>query len=159
MTTSPVLASYNVLRHVAYADRRLTDAERKRLDDVARELGVRADARPMHDDFDTYVACITDASLREKTMRAAIALANVDGYCSDDEKALLDRLAAAFGLGPVQLVAGQALRETPELVAAKAAATEHFLQKMSAARAKGDLTQQTYERLVSEMNDEIRATV
>jgi hypothetical protein len=156
--TTPILASYEVLRHVAYADRRLSEAERIALADAARARGVPADLRPSRPtdaDLDAELARINDRALREETLRAAVALVNVDGYCSDEEKVLLDRIAAAFDLGRVEITAGRAARETPALAAAKAAATERFMRRMSDAIAEGGFTQADYEALVAKMDAEI----
>jgi tellurite resistance protein len=147
-----LVACYDVLRHIAFADGHLSDDEKRVLDDAANVAGARPASRAPRGPLVDAIAIVRSPSLRARTFAAALAMANVDGHCSPEEKTALDQLAKGFGLAPPEVIAGKAVSLTPALVAAKDAANRHFLSQMADAMRSGTLTQARYEALVAELD-------
>jgi hypothetical protein len=149
-----LIASFDILRHIALADGSLSLGEARELEVAARRAGVPFVKKPPREPVESIASRMHDPELRESTLRAGIALANIDG-CTVAEHQALERIATAFGL-PVPMTLGRvAVPPTEELVAKKAAANDRFLSRVSAATQRGELTQQRYDALVAELEAEI----
>jgi hypothetical protein len=154
-----MVASYNVLRHVAFADRFVAPDEAHALDLEAIAVGEHATSKRPSGTIEDEAAQIADVPLRERTFSAALAMANADGRCSEEEKRVLDALARVFGFASPEIVCGRAYRSTAALVAAKNAAADRMLHKMAAAMRDGAMTQERYDELVAEMQAEMARAV
>lgn len=97
-----VLASFKVLVSMAKADGKLLEQEFASLADTFEEIhlpeGVTVDRLLNEEDepIDTLLSQITSEIAQEMVYQSAYAMANIDGECSDEEKALLDKIGSTF---------------------------------------------------------------
>ena len=154
-------ACLRILLAVARADGTIDDDEHHAISLLAASADARAPRVREEVDLDAEIAAMTNADARRATFEAAVAIANLDGKCTKEEHALLERIQRGFGLdGSLQLQAEEAawsdrLRE-PRRKLAKA--TVEFLHAVGEARQSGALSQQHYEELVSRLrNDRTKA--
>lgn len=97
-----VLASFKVLVSMAKADGKLLDEEFTSLADTFEEIhlpeGVTVDRLLNEEDepIDTLLSQITSEIAQEMVYQSAYAMANIDGECSEEEKALLDKIGTTF---------------------------------------------------------------
>ncbi|WP_055075272.1 hypothetical protein [Pseudanabaena sp. 'Roaring Creek'] len=97
-----VLASFKILVSMAKADGKLLEEELSSLADTFDEIhlpeGITVDRLLNEDDepIDTLLAKITSEVAQEMVYQSACAMANIDGECSSEEKALLDKIGATF---------------------------------------------------------------
>ena len=97
ITHAQAVASLHVLVAVAKADGALHPEERKAIEAALAdvELADVIDAQELFDDefdVDEQIALLSTAEARDETFRSAYSLAFADGDCSDEERALLERL-------------------------------------------------------------------
>ena len=149
-----LLASLRILGHVARADARLRSEERLALEALAeRDGGSAVEVLHDHTDLDTLLRAVTSPELRRRTLIEAVALANVDGRCSPEEMAVLERIRDGLSVPDgVNLVADSAAwkRRSKKVRDALENATTAYLHKVSAGAGK-DLSMTEYERLVAEL--------
>jgi len=97
-----VLASFKVLVSMAKADGKLLEEEFASLADTFEEIhlpeGLTVDRLLNEDDepIDILLSQITSDVAQELVYQSAYAMANIDGECSSEEKALLDKIGATF---------------------------------------------------------------
>ena len=97
-----VLASFKVLVSMAKADGKLLEEEFASLADTFEEIhlpeGVTVDTLLNAEDepIDTLLSQITSDIAQEVVYQSAYAMANIDGECSPEEKALLDKIGTTF---------------------------------------------------------------
>ena len=97
-----VLASFKVLVSMAKADGKLLEEEFASLADTFEEIhlpeGVTVDTLLNEEDepIDTLLSQITSDIAQEVVYQSAYAMANIDGECSSEEKALLDKIGTTF---------------------------------------------------------------
>jgi tellurite resistance protein len=150
-------ACLRILLAVARADGSIDDDEHHAIKQLASSLDVGAPRLREELDLDAEIAALASADARRATFEAAIAIANLDGRCTKDEHALLERLQRGFELdGSLQLQAeeeawSERLKE-PRRILAKA--TVEFLHAVAEARKTGDLSQERYEALVAHLREE-----
>jgi len=119
MNDREAIAGFRILALVARADGVIKDEEKE-----AMAAALEGRESPTLDEIlnETYdlaeeLAAIVTPAVRAETYKSAYALANADGECSAEEKALLERIRQGFGLDASQTsLLDRVLRETKETV-------------------------------------------
>jgi tellurite resistance protein len=156
MKPSEAEASMRILRAVAEADATVAADEQRVLGVVAEKTGARADAEgPI--DLDRELLRLSSEDAKRLTMRAALAIAAIDGKCTADEHRLLAKVDAAIG-GGLDLAEAEAewtarMAETRRAVAAE---TDDFLRAVGRASAIAELSPQRYETLLADFEKKKR---
>jgi tellurite resistance protein len=139
-----------VLLAVARADGTVDDEERSALEFIGRRAGVEP-GDDLDVDLDAELRGIRSPAARALTLRAALAIAAIDGRCSPEEHSLLERVHAAFGTevgaGTLVETEEQWLSRMDGARASVARATEDFLRALS--RSGPSLDSVTYEQLLA----------
>jgi len=150
-------AVLRVLHAVASADGRVDEEERRTLNVVGEQAGMEP-GREQVVDVDAELRHIVSPVAQTLTVRAALAIAAVDGRCAPEEHALIARIHAAFGKKPgtEALIAAEEkwLSRMGSARAAIARATDDFLHAL-ARQGAGDAG--AYEQLLSELERRKRA--
>ncbi len=157
LDTTEASAVLKVLLAVAAADGIVDDEERITLEAVAYRAGVEPDDDAVVD-LDAELRCIRSPAARQLTLRASFAIAAVDGRCSPEEHAILERVHAAFGvpLAIGALVTGEQQWVT-RMGSARAAltrATDDFLHEL--ARGASSLDTSAYEEMLGRLESRKR---
>ena len=150
-------AVLRVLLAVAAADGSIDDEELQTLAIVGDQMGAKPDsARAI--DVDAELRSILTPPARDLTVRAALAIAAVDGVCTPEEHALLERIDAAFGRkSSREILVGseqQWLARMGDAREALARATDDFLHAL--ARRSGSTDAAVYDALLSQLDDRKR---
>lgn len=167
MNRNEALASLRVLLSVARCDGKLSLDER-RVIEVAAQRAYAPAASPVDwasqkADLSRALAEITSPEGRRLTMKAAVAVAAVDGRVSPEEHAMLETIFEALSDGETPLDLSRAEEKYGDrMVAARGAidhATQDFLHHVSSASHDGKLSQAAYEGLVNELEREKRERI
>lgn len=147
-------AALRLLYAVALADGTISPEEERALAAVAEDLGDDVDRSGVAIDIAAEAARLVSEAARVATFEAAVALAVVDGRCTPEEHAVLERMRAALGVDLPMPVAEreqawqQRMREAR---AAMRAAEVEFLHAVGKKRESG-LPQDEYEALLGELH-------
>jgi tellurite resistance protein len=161
MTPAEQQASLRILLAVAQADGRVDFDERRLIEGVTAQLSASASA-PRRGDIDPSLELskIVSDGARALTYRAALAVANIDGKCSAEERAILKRLHDAFGMKDELSVAeADSMDEVRRSLREVGVATDEFMRAIGRAERDGNLTPQRYEQLVDELEQRKRAVL
>ncbi len=152
MNAEETQACARVLLAVATADGKL-DPEERRLIEL---FGGDSHTKPV--DVEGELAKIRSTDGKARTLHAAIAVADIDGHCTKNERALLELIFARLGgVGPVSLreMHAETRARVDEVRERLEEATIAFLH---AVGSKGhDLDQKSYESLAAELDAKKRA--
>ena len=158
-------AALRLLYAVAIADGTVSAEEERALAAAAEGLGDDVDRSGVTIDIPAEAARLTSSAAKVATFEAAVALAAVDGRCTPEEHAVLERMRAALGVDLPMPVAEreqawqQRMREAR---AAMRAAEIEFLHAVGKKRESG-LPQDEYEALLSGLHraqvDALRETL
>ncbi len=159
MTIAPAEARavLRVLLAVAAADGAIDDEELQTLAVVGDQMGAKPDgARAI--DVDAELRSILSPPARDLTVRAALAIAAVDGICTPEEHSLLERIDAAFGRKSSRetLIGNerQWLARMGDAREALARATDDFLHAL--ARSGGSTDAVAYDALLAQLDERKR---
>jgi tellurite resistance protein len=150
-------ACLRILLAIARADGVVDEEEERTLAVVAAEVGLSGPSDATLD-VDAELARVRSPEARELLVRAAHAMANVDGTCAPEELALLRKIHAAFGAAapPVEVAEQQWASRMVDARESLARATAQFLRAVSSL---GDAPGASYERLVQELDASKRAAL
>lgn len=154
MTPIELDASLRVLLAVAAADGHVDPDERRLLAAAATRLGSALAIRSVSaKELDGALAALASADAKDVTFRAAVALANVDGKCTADEHALLEKIRDA--LAPdASIPLERCEHDWAKRMRAARARIDHveggFLDRL--AKERGDLTSLAYQKLVGDLD-------
>lgn len=167
MNRIEALASLRVLLSVARCDGKLSLDERRVIEVAAQRA--YAPAAPPPDwasqkaDLSRALAEITSPEGRRLTMKAAVAVAAVDGRVSREEHEVLETIFEALSEGEPPLDLSKAEEKYGDrMVAARGAiehATQDFLHHVSEASHDGKLSQAAYESLVNGLEKQKRERI
>lgn len=167
MKPSEALASLRVLLCVARADGRVS-ADEHRVMEVVADRAYAPQAPPLdwaaqEADLALALASLVSAEARALTMKAAVAVAAVDGKVSKKEHRLLERIFAALSdddaaldLPTAEEKYGGRMEEARHEIERS---TVDFLHHVSEAQHAGKLSQHAYEALVGKLEEEKRTRV
>ncbi len=147
-------ASLRIVAHVARADARLCSEELLALDALAERHGAVSRLPLLDDrtDLETLLRAVVSPELRRSTLVGAVAVANIDGRCSPDERAVLEAILRAFDADAwIDLAAESAAwrRRTGTIRRALEGATVAYLHEVHEAATREELSMERYERLVA----------
>jgi tellurite resistance protein len=149
MNPTEAQASVRILLAVARADSSVADDERRTIGAIAAQSGARFEEAGAID-VDAELARLTSPDARRLTMRAALAIALVDGKCTPEERRLLEQLNAALG-GALE-IGGEVEAWTARMAELRSAveeATDGFLHAVTRASKGAQLSSRDYEALVA----------
>jgi len=156
MKPSEAEASMRILHVVAEADSTPPVDGDRILGAVAEKTGAMTTAEgPI--DLDRELKRLASEDAKRLTMRAALAIAAIDGKCTADEHRLLVKLDAALG-GGLNLAKAEAdwIARMAETRKAVAAVTDGFLHEVGRASAIAELSPQRYEALLADFEKKKR---
>jgi tellurite resistance protein len=150
-------ACLRVLLAVARADGVVDEEEERTLAVVADQVGLSGPSGAVLD-VDAELARLRSPDARQLVVRAAHAMANVDGVCAPQELALLRKIHAAFGEAApdLEMAEQQWASRMSDAREGLARATSTFLR---AVASLGDAPGASYERLVQELDASKRAAL
>lgn len=147
-------AALRLLYAVAIADGNVSAEEERALTAVAEDLGVDVDPSGLAIDIPAEAGRLVSKAAKVATFEAAVALAVVDGRCTPEEHAVLERMRAALGVDLPMPVAEREQawqRRMREVRSAMRAAEVEFLHAIGKKREIG-LPQDEYEALLGELH-------
>jgi len=157
MERSEKEASLRVLLAVARADGVVDPEERRTLAVLASEVGV-ADPSSGAIDLDAELARLRSPEARQRVLDAAHAMANVDGRCSPEEYAVLERIHAALGAGKPGIEVAE--REwASRMKGARQGIDQATAEFLHAVAALGESSNVAYTRLVQELDEKKRGAL
>jgi len=153
MDPAEAVASLRILVAMARADGKID------LDEMAliREMGGDSSMVGETFDVDEELRRLHSPAAKRLTLRAAAAMADVDGKCSKSEHRILQKIHRALGMEDeltLEAVEEEERAKVHRLRENLDSVTAHFLHEVA---AKGSaLTQSSYEVLVRDLNDRKR---
>lgn len=156
-------ASLRVLIALARADGRVT-SEEERVIAAAGEHEGRALAVATAGDIDleAELAKVRSAEARRLTLKAALAVASVDGQTTPAEHRVLERVFAALGDAgtlALRVVEPAALQHTSDIRRELDACSDAFMHAVARANQKGGLDSKEYDRLLADLETRKHAIV
>lgn len=154
MKSTEIEASLKVLLAVAIADGVVVPDERRLLSGVAEKLGVPFTMHPIsRSEVASALAAITSREAKDLTFSAAVALANVDGICSQAEHELLVQIRDA--LAPEKAIPLERNERYWEAKMRTARAqidrvSDGFLDALAAQR--NELSDLAYQKMVADLD-------
>jgi tellurite resistance protein len=147
-------ASLRVLLAVASADGAIDSDERRLLNAAAERLGGTLHVRAVSPrELDDALSQIGTAEARDLTFTASVALANVDGRCTAEEHALLEKIRDALAPGGA-IPLERCEHDWAKRMRAARARIDHveggFLDRL--AKERDSLSAPAYQRLVAELD-------
>jgi tellurite resistance protein len=158
MKRSEKEASLRVLLAVARADGVVDPEERRTLGVVAAQVGI-PDPSDGPIDLEAELARLVSPEARERVVSAAHAMANVDGRCSPQEHAVLQRIHAVLGGdGTPDLPVAQ--REwASRMGTARQGIDRATAEFLRAVASLGDASNVAYRQLVEELDEKKRGAL
>jgi len=151
-------ACLRVLLAVARADGVVDEEERRTLAVVAAEVGESAPS-DAHIDLEAELAKLHSSEARARVLSAAHAIAAVDGRCSPEEYAVLQRIHAALGGDAVPDIEVASREWASRMGDARDGIDRATSEFLHAVASLGDASNQAYEGLVQELDGKKRAAL
>ncbi len=156
-------ASLRILVAVARADGTITPEERRLIDAAAEREGASVALASVGDvDLDAELSKIKSRDARRLTLKAAIAIASVDGLTTPREHAMLQRIHAALGDEAVlelQVIEADAADRMAGIRRELDASSDAFMHAVARAHRGGAVDQGEYEALLARLESEKHAIV
>jgi tellurite resistance protein len=140
-------AALRILVAVARADGRVSPEEASAFEIEGGGAGAFVSLGDV--DVEAEARRIATPDGRRATMDAAVAMATVDGHCSDDERALLKRIGRAFGIENVDPAISKWLDTLGPARDELETVERDFLHAL--AKSNDGVSDALYQSLVSEM--------
>jgi hypothetical protein len=148
-------AQLRIITAIAQADGEIDPDEKVLLSEMGGDPSKAMERVRLDDDL----ALLQSTAAKLQTLRAATAMAEVDGKCSKSERRLLERIAGQLGLATDAGAQEEIENERANLAHMREeleSATTAFLREVAAKGAT--LTQPAYEMLVREL-DKAKRTI
>ena len=150
MNRTEAKACMRILYAVARTGGEPSHEEMRPIRAVVGAGGVRASEVPPSLDLPAELQCLETPEARQLTLRAALAIATIDGVCTADEHRLLEHLHAGLGDdgAPLPTLEATWMARMVETRRAQDSVTEEFLREIARAVEHGELSTQQYQARV-----------